>query len=62
MTAPVLRALSANRQRRARLVLLDAERDELILQAIAAGIGAPTIATHAGLTAARVYQIRDGKR
>jgi len=44
------------------LSMVDARRDQLILDALTAGLGAPTIATHAGLTTARIYQIRDRTR
>lgn len=58
-----LRDLDDITQRRrvvaAELAALDVQRDSAIMAAIEAGHGAPTIATHADLTAARVYQIRD---
>lgn len=46
----------------AELARIDIARDDAILAAIEAGHGAPTIAARADLTAARVYQIRNGRR
>lgn len=58
--------IRANRRKRrnaaARIEDLDAELVELVKQAFDEGVGATEIADIAGVTRARVYQIRDGRR
>lgn len=41
---------------------LDEQRDILIRQALAAGVPVPALVEQTGLTRARIYQIRDGRR
>ena len=61
-----LKEIQANRQKHRNLAdkiaYLDNELAELIRAAFAAGITGPAIATAAGLSKERVYQIRDGRR
>lgn len=45
-----------------RIKAAEEERDEKIRAAIHAGYPVISIATHAGLSRARIYQIRDGRR
>ncbi|MGW1119245.1 hypothetical protein ACWD5B_19390 [Streptomyces tanashiensis] len=45
-----------------RMAAAEQERDEKIRAAIAAGYPVISIAGHAGLSRARIYQIRDGRR
>ncbi len=49
-------------QLQARVTAAQAVRDRHVRDALAAGVGGPTVASHSGLSAARVYQIRDGRR
>lgn len=61
-----LKDIQANRQKHrnitARLAYIDNELADLIRHAFAAGLTGPAIASAAGLSKERVYQIRDGRR
>jgi hypothetical protein len=60
--APRERALTEIEDAVRRLTQAEEDRNELIVAAINAGASVISIANAAGLTRARIYQIRDGRR
>lgn len=62
LLAKIRTAAGRRSEARAIAAAAEGERDQLVRDALAAGIPASTVAAAAGLSKPRMYQIRDGRR